>query len=166
MPKLSHPETISLADYTNPALLVAALTAREAPAVIGEMAQRFAREGVIENGAVFATAVMERELKLGTASPAGVAFPHARAESVRQLRFGFGRFPAPVRWGGEHFPPVRLVCLVAIPLTEAAAYLRLMATLSWLCRNGALVKELLDATDNRAMMAVLSRATPLAQGRA
>jgi PTS system fructose-specific IIC component len=161
----AHREVVSLAEFTAPGLLAPDLAAGTAAAVVEELAGRFVKEGAISDPTAFVSAVLEREQKLGTATPSGVAFPHARLASVRRLRFALGRFPTPVRWGGEHLPPVRMVCLVAIPLAEAAAYLKLMATLSWFCRNSAQVEELLDAQDSRAMMAILSRTAPSADTR-
>ena len=50
--------------------------------------------------------------------------------SSEELQFAFGRTPEPVIWGPKGSWPVQLVFLLAVPATDAACYLHVLASLA------------------------------------
>jgi mannitol/fructose-specific phosphotransferase system IIA component (Ntr-type) len=73
----------------------------------------------------------------------GVAFPHARTDSVRALVLGIGICPEPVVFGDT---PVRLILLIGVPKAAIAEYLDLTSFLARHLRNQPVLDRLVEAT--------------------
>ena len=104
----------------------------------------------------FYHAALNQELLADSALGCGIAFPHARSSGVRQLQFALGRAPQPVNWAKSHFP-VQFIFLLAVPATNAASYLHLLASLARLGQQNELINDLRSAEGAEAMIAVLER---------
>jgi mannitol/fructose-specific phosphotransferase system IIA component (Ntr-type) len=77
---------------------------------------------------------------------------------VKRLRFAFGRTPEPVVWGVKSSWPVQLVFLLAVPATDAAGYLHLLASLARLGQQPGLLAQLRGAESSQAVLAALQQA--------
>jgi mannitol/fructose-specific phosphotransferase system IIA component (Ntr-type) len=148
---------LSLADYTRPALIVPRLRQRDTAGVISELSQVLQREGCVPDVLPFYQAALNQELMANSALECGLAFPHARLGGVQRLQFAFGRTPAPILWGAGSSWPVQLVFLLAVPATDAAAYLHLLASLARLGQQPELLAELRAAESAEAILAALER---------
>lgn len=159
MPELLRQATtaFSLASFTRPALALPLVQSTDTPGIIAELSQVLHREGCITDWLPFYQTALNRELAFNSALPSGLAFPHARCPSVRNLQFAIGRLPVAVPWGGRGSWPVRVVLLMAVPATEAAVYLRLLAGLSRLAQREDLLSDLLHAQDAEEMIQPLSQ---------
>jgi mannitol/fructose-specific phosphotransferase system IIA component (Ntr-type) len=156
---------MSLALYTDPELMIPQLRSKDAAAVIAELCSTLHRTGRVENLLPFYNEVISRELLSSTATPSGLAIPHARSPQIEQLCFVVGRSPEPVVWLGQKGPGVHLVFLFAVPENEIAAYLSLLAGFSKLTQDKLRLESLLAAPDRQAMFDVL-RHTPARKSRA
>jgi PTS system nitrogen regulatory IIA component len=96
-------------------------------------------------------------LLANSALDCGIAFPHGRLSGVKQLQFAFGRAPEPVTWCARGSWPVRFVFLLAVPATDAACYLHLLASLARLGGQNARLAELAAARDTAAVLSVLEQ---------
>ncbi len=153
-----HPVAPStLAEYTRAALIVPHLRERDTAGIISELTQVLQREGCVSDMLPFYHAALNQELLSNSALECGVALPHARLSGVRQLQFAFGRAPQPLSWGGKGFSPVQLIFLLAVPATDAAGYLHLLASLARLGRQPALLAQLREAETPEAVLAVLEQ---------
>ncbi len=74
----------------------------------------------------------------------GVAFPHARTDSVRALVLAIGTCPEPVVFGDT---PVRLILLIGVPKGAIAEYLDLTSFLARHLRNRPVIDRLMEATN-------------------
>ena len=148
---------LTLADYTRPELLVPQLRERDTAGIISELSQVLQREGLVSDVLPFYHAALNHELMANSALECGIALPHGRLSGVKQLQFAFGRAPEPVTWGSKGSWPVRLVFLLAVPATDAASYLHLLASLARLGRQPELVAELCKAPSSAALMAMLEK---------
>jgi nitrogen PTS system EIIA component len=148
---------VSLADYTRPALIVPQLHERDTAGVIGELSQVLQREGGVPDLLPFYQAALNQELLTSSALECGLAFPHARLSAVKRLQFAFGRTRAPIIWGARSSWSVQLVFLLAVPATDAAAYLHLLASLARLGQQPELLAQLRKAEGARGILAVLER---------
>ena len=148
---------VSLGDFTRPALIVPRLRQRDAAGVISELSLVLQREGYVPDVLPFYQAALNQELMASSALDCGLAFPHARLSGVKRLQFAFGRTPAPVIWGAKSSWPVQLVFLLAVPATDATAYLHLLASLARLGQRPDLLAELREAEDADAILAVLEK---------
>jgi nitrogen PTS system EIIA component len=158
-PIVSSARPPTLADFTRVGLVVPRLREVDAPGVIGELSQVLQREGCIPDMLPFYHAALNQELLGNSALQCGMALPHARLPGVKQVRFAFGRAPQPIIWGSKNSWPVQFFFLLAVPATDAARYLHLLATLARLGQQPAHLAELRSATTAEEILGVLERLT-------
>jgi mannitol/fructose-specific phosphotransferase system IIA component (Ntr-type) len=144
---------ISLADYTRPGLIVPRLRERDTAGIISELSQVLQREGSVPDVLPFYQAALNQELLANSALESGLAFPHARLSGVKRLQFAFGRTPEPIVWGGRSSWPVQLIFLLAVPATDAAGYLHLLASLARLGHQPEILAQLREADNAEAILA-------------
>ena len=157
------PGLSTVADFTEPSLIVPLLRGREAAAVTTELCSVLQREGRIVNLQPFCQAVISRETLSSTAMPPGWALPHARLEGIPRLTLALGRTSEPLVWfGGER---VSMVFLFAVPEAQAASYLSLISGLARLSQDRLRLERLGEAPDNLGMFEVLQE-IPLARSPA
>ncbi len=155
----SHPAApITLADYCQPSLIVPRLRERDTAGIISELSHVLQREGCVPDVLPFYHAALNQELLNNSALECGIAFPHARLSGVKQLQFAFGRAAQPVNWGAKGACPVQFVFLMAVPATDAAAYLHLLASLARLGSQREQLKRLRAAATSADILAVLESA--------
>ena len=147
----------SLADFSRPALVVPQLRQRDAAGIISELSLVLQREGSVPDVLPFYQAALNQELMTNSALPCGLAFPHARLNGVKRLQFAFGRTPKPIAWGTKSSWPVQFIFLLAVPATDAAAYLHLLASLARLAQREDFLTELREAPDAEAILSVLGK---------
>jgi mannitol/fructose-specific phosphotransferase system IIA component (Ntr-type) len=147
----------SLADYTRPGLIVPGLRQRDAAGVISELSLLLQHEGCVPDVLPFYQAALNQELMTNSALDCGLAFPHARLSGVKRLQFAFGRTPTPIAWGAKSSWPVQFIFLLAVPATDAAAYLHLLASLARLGQRPDLLAQLRAAESADAIMAALEQ---------
>jgi len=147
----------TLADFTSPALIVAQLSAKEAAGVISELSRRLQAEGLLTDVLPFYHAALNQELMFNSAQVCGMAFPHARLSGIRRLQFALGRAKQPINWGPKGSWPVEFVFLLAVPPSDGAQYLRLLASLARLGKESDLLEALRTAPDSAGMFAALER---------
>src|ERR1035438_9455882 len=128
---------VSLADYCRPALIVPRLRERDTAGIISELSQVLQREGCVPDVLPF--------------------FPHARLSGVKKLQFAFGCTPEPIVWGARSSWSVQLVFLLAVPATDAAGYLHLLASLARLGQQPEQLAQLRVAENAEAILAVLQQ---------
>ena len=147
----------SLADFTRPQLVVPSLRERDAAGIISELSHVLQDQGIVPDVLPFYHAALNQELLANSALQSGIAFPHARLSSVRQLQFALGRAPSPIVWGPKSSWPVQLVFLIAVPATDGAAYLQLLAALARLGRQPEILAELRRAQTVDGLIAGLEK---------
>jgi mannitol/fructose-specific phosphotransferase system IIA component (Ntr-type) len=148
---------MTLADYTQPGLIVPELCQRDTAGVVNELSQALQREGYVPDLLPFYHAALNQELLAGSAVECGLAFPHARLSAVKRLQFAFGRTPTPIIWGARGSYPVQFIFLLAVPATDAASYLHLLASLAKLGQQTELLAELRAADSAEAILAALQQ---------
>ena len=148
---------VSLADYTCLELVVPQLRERDTAGIISELSHVLQHRGGVPDVLPFYQAALNQELLANSALDTGLAFPHARLGGVKQLQFALGRTPEPVVWGGRSSWTVQLIFLLAVPATDVAGYLRLLASLARLGQQPELLAQLRLADTADAILAVLER---------
>ncbi len=151
----SKPVTpVTLADYCQPSLVVPRLREHDTAGIISELSHVLQQQGYVPDVLPFYHAALNQELLSNSALECGIAFPHARLSGVKQLQFAFGRAPQPVIWGAKGSWPVQLVFLLAVPATDAACYLHLLASLARLGSQPEQLARLRAAETVDAILAV------------
>ncbi|HTL18624.1 MAG TPA: PTS sugar transporter subunit IIA [Patescibacteria group bacterium] len=150
-------EQSTLAVYTRPGLIVPELRERDAAGIISELSHVLQRDGCVPDVLPFYHTALNHELMANSALPCGIALPHGRLNGVKQLQFALGRTPEPVTWGSKGSCRVQLVFLLAVPATNAASYLHLLASLARLGQQPDQLTEHRSAENTHALLAVLSK---------
>jgi mannitol/fructose-specific phosphotransferase system IIA component (Ntr-type) len=148
---------MTLADYTQPGLVVPQLREADTAGIIGELSRALQHAGYVSDLLPFYHAALNQELLANSAIECGLAFPHARLAGVKRLQFAFGRTPAPVIWGAKGPWPVQLIFLLAVPATNAAGYLQLLASLARLGQQPEQLRQLREADNPDASLAALQQ---------
>jgi mannitol/fructose-specific phosphotransferase system IIA component (Ntr-type) len=154
---------VSLADYTRQELIVPQLRERDTAGIISELSLVLQRQGGVPDVLPFYQAALNQEMLANSALETGLALPHARLSGVKQLQFAFGRTPAPVVWGGKSSWPAQFIFLMAVPATDVAGYLQLLASLARLGQQPELLAQLRLPDSAEAILAMLEK-VPLRQG--
>ena len=154
---LTIPTAITLADYTRAGLMIPQLRGSDAPGILGELSQALQQQGCLADVLPFYHAALNQELLNDSALESGIALPHARTSGIRDLQFALGRAPRPILWGNRRSAAVDLVFLMAVPPTDAARYLNLLASLARLGQQAELLAEIRDAHNAEALLAVLNK---------
>src|SRR5262245_60676251 len=113
--------------------ICASLKARDRRGVVEELAALMKKAYPAQkiNVKDLAAAVLQRELKLGsTGLGDGVAIPHARLDTVKDVIGVFGRAPVPVDFGAVDGEPVRLFFLIVSPESMASDYAAALETVA------------------------------------
>ena len=134
-------DSLCLAEFTHRELIVPRLQQRDLPGILGELVRVLHRQGVLTDPLPFYHAALNRECLSPSISLHGIAFPHARSPDVHSLMFALGRAVPPVPWNNAT-APVGLVFLMAVPATESAPYLQLLAALSRLSQQPGWMEQL------------------------
>ncbi len=154
-PKTVAPD--SLATYTRASLIVPVLRERDTAGVISELSVLLQRAGAVPDMLPFYHTALNQELLSTSALDCGLAFPHARLSGVKHLQFAFGRTREPIIWGSKETWRVQLIFLLAVPATDAASYLNLLASIARLGRHQDSLAQLRAAQTPEEILAVLRR---------
>jgi mannitol/fructose-specific phosphotransferase system IIA component (Ntr-type) len=116
-------------DSLHPDRIVANLVGEDKLAVIEELLAVIAKSGLVDNIESAREAVYEREASMPTGLEQGIAMPHARTNSVRDLVCAFGVHRSGVDFGAFDGEPSQLIALVLAP-REKPGYVQFIAGLT------------------------------------
>lgn len=136
---------MKLSSLLHPKLIKCGLAARDKAGAVRELAELLAwsdRRCTVEG---LLAALSERE-KLGAFSMGrGMAFPHARTETIESFTVVVGTSQAGIDFGAPDGQPVRFIVLFAVPKRASALYLQAFAALLALLSQPAHMAALLEA---------------------
>ncbi len=152
---VSANKAVSLADFTSPRLIVPHLRGQDAATVIHELSEALQREKCVPDLLPFYHAALNREFLASSDWEPGLAFPHVRLAGLKELAFALGRSDQPLDWSTKSSHSVRLVFLMAVPVTESTQYLSLISGLARLAKDKHLVKKLREGQDAAELLELL-----------
>jgi len=88
----------------------------------------------------------KRESVMSTGIGEGIAIPHARIESCKEIRIAIGLVKEGVNFNAIDNQPVRFVILIFFPKEEVTLQLRTLAKVSRILKKKSLNEHLLNAT--------------------
>ena len=94
----------------------------------------------------------ERESVMSTGIGEGVAIPHARINSCREIRIAIGLLKDGVDFNAIDNQPVRFVILIFFPKKEVNLQLRTLAKVSRILKKKSLFDHLLNATSSTEIL--------------
>ncbi len=133
------------------------IEARNKDGVLRELTRLLAQTAGGDEADVY-QAVREREGVLSTGIGFGVAIPHGRAASVRQLSMVAGVTPVPVPFDGLDGEGVRLFFVIVGPVGAAGQHVQVLARIARLVRSESVRGLLLAAETPQRFCDVLAEA--------
>ena len=101
-------------------------------------------------------AIVERERLGSTGFGGGIAIPHGKHDSVKELVGVLGRSVAGLEFESIDGKPTHLVFMLVAPTNSAGTHLKALARLSRLFRDTHFRQKLMEAPDASAMHAVIA----------
>jgi PTS system fructose-specific IIC component len=136
-------------------LIVTQLATQKKPEVIKELIDHFVRTGVVTDREQFEKTIGEREKLQSTAIGGGVAIPHGRSDSVRELKVIFGRSETGVDFEALDGQPVHLIFMIAAPEGIHKKYLQIVAKIARLLKSKVMHQALLKADSPQVVMELI-----------
>jgi Ca2+-transporting ATPase len=99
--------------------------------------------------------LLEREKLTTTGIGNGVAIPHARIDSVKEMLFFCGVSKAGVAFNSLDNKPVHLFFLFITPTSETASHLKILSRISLITKNNELVKRLIESKTDQELYETL-----------
>lgn len=117
--------------FLDPDCIIPRLSADTKIAAVKELLDRLYDAGIVQDSLGFLQALLERENLQSTIVGPGIAMPHARTRAVSRLGVALGLARPAIDYpSGDERGPVQVICLVAAPVDNPGAFLRLQAQLA------------------------------------
>lgn len=141
--------------------IVLEVGARTEEEALAEVANALSRNESMRDPEKFLAELIAREKLQSTATGNGIAFPHARTDSVEKIMIAVGRSREGVAFG-KNAELVHFIILIGTPKAMVSDYLVCIGTLARLLKNSDLREDLLRATTARQFVEILqSAASPV-----
>ncbi len=132
------------------------LKGRDKVAVITELVDELARNGLLGDRDGVLASVLEREALMSTGMQYGIALPHGKHQSVPVLVSVIGVSPAGVEFESLDGQPSRIFVMTVSSPNTVGPHLRFLASVGKLLGRAEIRDALLAATDKAALMRVLA----------
>jgi fructose-specific phosphotransferase system IIA component len=142
--------------YLRPSLFIPELRAKRKSAVLEELAQALAENGVTRHPEAVLELLLQREALGSTGIGKGIAVPHARSTLITDRVVLLARSKKGVDFEAVDGAPVHLIFLIVAPPVEPdPAYLKLLAEIVHSVRLARVRQKLVDAPTFEAAKEVL-----------
>lgn len=152
-----------LNDLVSPQAVIPALRANSKKQALQELAARASELSGVPEREIFET-LLQRERLGSTGVGNGIAIPHGKLGSFKQLFGLFARLERPIDFEALDGEPVDLVFVLLAPESAGADHLKALARIARLLRDPAIAQNLRHSRDEAALYAVLTQ--PLASNAA
>jgi mannitol/fructose-specific phosphotransferase system IIA component (Ntr-type) len=143
-------------EYLRSAIFIKDLDAASDHEALSKMLAALKGHSQVQDLQELSAAVFDRQQTDPPLFPGGVAFPHARTNSVSSLVMVVATCSTPVPFGEI---PVRLLFLIGIPKRAGADYLELISFLARHVRGEHVVDRLVQAEDMPGLLAGFDKST-------
>ena len=145
---------IKISKYLDPNLVVF-LNVEDRDTALKALVDTAEAAGKLKDKQEFYTAILDREKIVSTGIGMGVAIPHARSKSARELKVALGRSTSGIDFKALDMHPVHLVFMVAAPLEARKEYLQAVAKVARFLKSETLKGALLRAKSRKVMMDIV-----------
>lgn len=115
------------------------------------LAHTLADSGRCTDVDVFLADVREREAKMATGLPGGIAIPHARSAAITEPSLAFARSGGGIEWGAKD-GPAHLIFLIAAPADGGEAHMQMLPKLAKALMNKDFRARLESATSDQEVV--------------
>jgi len=124
--------------------------------IIKELLDILVSANKIENREAAFTAIMEREEKMSTGMKHGIAIPHGKSSTIKDLVACIGVSDNPVDFDSLDHQPCRIFIMTLSPVEKTGPHLQFLAEISLLFKNAEKRKEIMNAASSDDVIKVLS----------
>jgi len=110
---------------------------------------------ITDRDAAFA-AVMDREQKMSTGMKHGIAIPHGKSSSIKDLVACIGISDNAVDFDSLDHEPCRIFIMTLSPLEKTGPHLQFLAEVSLLFKSSEKRKEILEAQEPERILKILA----------
>jgi PTS system nitrogen regulatory IIA component len=124
--------------------------------IIEELLDILVAAGKIEDRKAAADAIMDREKKMSTGMKHGIAIPHGKSASVKDLVACIGVSDNPIDFDSLDKEPCRIFIMTLSPLEKTGPHLQFLAEVSLLFKSAEKRAEMLKAGSPEAVLQILT----------
>ena len=124
--------------------------------IINELLDVLLRAGKIHDREAALAAVMDREDKMSTGMKHGIAIPHGKTATTRDLIACIGISDNPVDFNSLDKKPSRIFIMTLSPLEKTGPHLQFLAEVSLLFKSGEKREEILNAKTPEEVLEILT----------
>ena len=136
--------------------IICPLTSHTKKAVINELVQLLARQGIVKDKQLAYNDVMEREKQLSTGLEKGLAVPHSKTDAVDELVIAFGLNPQGVDFDSIDGQPAHFIFLVLSPHDTSGPHIKALARISRSIKSDQTRSALLQAASAEEIEKILT----------
>jgi PTS system nitrogen regulatory IIA component len=123
--------------------------------IINELLDILAAANKIQDRAAAFSAVMDREQKMSTGMKHGIAIPHGKSATVRDLVACIGISDNPIDFDSLDHEPCRIFIMTLSPLEKTGPHLQFLAEISLLFKSSEKRGEILKASTPEEILKIL-----------
>jgi PTS system nitrogen regulatory IIA component len=124
-------------------------------AIINELLDILTAAGKIQDRAAAFAAVMDREQKMSTGMKHGIAIPHGKSATIRDLVACIGISDTPIDFDSLDHEPCRIFIMTLSPLEKTGPHLQFLAEISLLFKSAEKRGEILRAATSGEVLQIL-----------
>ena len=147
---------MELTEFISPQLIKLELSSTQKVDAIKELIDLLDKAGFLTDADAFLKSVLEREKVGSTGIGKGIAIPHSRTATVREVVVAVGRSKEGIEFEALDSRPVHLIFLIAAPIESGGLYLKALARLSRLLRYQEFRNELMEAKSAEEIIKIIS----------
>jgi len=148
---------MKIMDFLNDKAISANLGAQTKEAIIRELVELLVKAQVIKDKEKLIKILLEREALGSTGVGQGVAIPHGKSESVKQLVAAFGLSHKGVNFDSLDGEPGYIFFLLVAPEDSAGPHLKALARISRLLKDKYFRDTLRNAPDEKTILKIIKQ---------
>ncbi len=120
--------------------------------ILVQVARTFVGHPSIGDHRGWLKALYDREDVTSTGIGGGIAIPHAQHPANREFVLAIARFPAGVDFAAKDGQPVRVLVMMAAPVTDRPTYLKVLAGIAARLNSSKVMEAVLAAPDAHSVI--------------
>jgi PTS system nitrogen regulatory IIA component len=124
--------------------------------IINELLDILVAADKVQDRAAAYAAIMDREQKMSTGMKHGIAIPHGKSATIKDLVACIGISDTPVDFDSLDHEPCRIFIMTLSPLEKTGPHLQFLAEISLLFKSAEKRGEILKASSPEAILHILA----------
>jgi nitrogen PTS system EIIA component len=146
---------MKITDMMKPGYILEELQAKTKRDVLAELSSAFLRDLKVD-AEEMVSILLEREKLGSTGIGDGIAIPHGKMGSLKDLVVAFGRSRKGIDFNAMDGKPVHLFFLLMAPENSAGLHLKALAKISRMLKDGTFRKRLLEADSREKLLQAIA----------